>query len=126
MLEMVHTTDAPAPGGHYSQAVSAAGQVWVSGILPLPKEGLPNGETFAAQTARVLAHFDAVLSGAGVTRSDVVQVRVYVTGIAHWPVFDKAYAAFFADHKPARAVVPVPELHYGYALELEATALKSA
>lgn len=126
MLEMVHTADAAAPGGHYSQAVSAAGQVWVSGILPLPKEGLLEGDTFEAQTARVLAHFDAVLFGAGVTRSDVVQVRVYVTGIAHWPAFDQAYGAFFGDHKPSRAVVPVPELHYGYALELEATALKSA
>lgn len=123
-MEFVSTREAPAPGGHYSQAVAVGGQVWVSGILPIPKEGLPESDGFEEQTARVLAHFDGVLKGAGVKRNDVVQVRIYVTDIAHWPAFDAAYVAFFGDHKPARAVVPVPELHYGFKLELEAMAVK--
>ncbi|TCL00308.1 reactive intermediate/imine deaminase [Shimia isoporae] len=122
-IELIETEAAPAAGGHYSQAVRTNGQVWVSGVLPIPAKGLPDGADFGAQTERVLAHLDAVLTAAGASKKDVVQVRVYVTSISHWPAFDRAYAAFFGEHKPARAVVPVPELHYGYALELEAVAV---
>ena len=50
------------------------------------------------------------------------QVRVYIADIDNWPAFNAMYARFCEDHKPARAVVPVPHLHYGLALEIEATA----
>jgi enamine deaminase RidA (YjgF/YER057c/UK114 family) len=49
---------------------------------------------------------------------------VYVTDMeTHWPAFDALYRAWIGDVRPARAVVPVPTLHYGLAVEIEATAL---
>ncbi|KAH8097953.1 endoribonuclease L-PSP [Aureococcus anophagefferens] len=53
---------------------------------------------------------------------DTLYVRVYIADIDNWPAFNAMYARFCEDHKPARAVVPVPHLHYGLALEIEATA----
>jgi len=51
--------------------------------------------------------------------SDIIQVRVYVTSVDNWGIFNEKYARFMGDHKPSRAVVPVPELHHGFDLELE-------
>jgi 2-iminobutanoate/2-iminopropanoate deaminase len=62
------------------------------------------------------------LQAAGATTADLVQVRVYVTDIAHWPEFDAVYAQWIGAHRPARAVVPVPALHFGFLVEVEAVA----
>jgi enamine deaminase RidA (YjgF/YER057c/UK114 family) len=40
-------------------------------------------------------------------------------GVANWPAFNAIYAEIFGAHKPARAVVPVPELHYGFMVEIQ-------
>lgn len=111
------------PGGHYAHAVVAGDWVFVSGQLPVTPEGTRlTGAPFEAQVQQVLANLDAALRGAGTTRQRLVQVRVYVTDIADWPVFDALYAAWLGPHRPARAVVPVPMLHHGLRVELEATA----
>ena len=54
--------------------------------------------------------------------ADLLSVTVYVVGIQHWPAFDQVYARYLGEHRPARAVVPVPELHHGYLIEIEAVA----
>jgi len=51
-------------------------------------------------------------------------VRIYVTDIAAWPAFNAIYAIWIGASRPARAVVPVPELHYGFKIEVEAVALE--
>lgn len=53
----------------------------------------------------------------------LLQVRVYLTDIAHWPAFNTIYAEWCGEARPARAVVAVPQLHYGFLVEVEATAL---
>jgi len=116
-------TSAP-PAGHYSHTCTAAGLVFVSGILPIAVDGRAlTGEPFEAQARQVLANLDACLESAGIGRTDLVQVRVYVTDIQQWPAFNRLYAGWIGDHKPARAVAGVQELHFGLALEVEATAL---
>ena len=54
----------------------------------------------------------------------VLKVNVYIVGIEHWPAFNRVYAELFGDAKPARAVVPVPELHFGYLVEVDAIAAR--
>jgi enamine deaminase RidA (YjgF/YER057c/UK114 family) len=56
----------------------------------------------------------------------VVQCTAYIVGVANWPEFNRLYAERFGDHRPARAVVPVPELHHGFLVELQMTACKPA
>ena len=112
-----------APGGHYSHAVVAGGLVFISGQLPIaPDGGKLNAAAFDVQARQVLANVEAALMAAGSSVAKLVQVRVYVTDIAHWPAFNQIYADWAGDSRPARAVVPVPMLHHGFLIEVEAVA----
>ena len=116
--------DLARPGGHYSHAVRAGGFVFVAGQLPVAPDGRKlNDEPFEAQARQVLANVAAALRSAGSSVDRLVQVRVYVTDIEDWPAFNALYAAWAGSARPARAVVPVPHLHYGFRIEVEATAL---
>jgi 2-iminobutanoate/2-iminopropanoate deaminase len=113
-----------APGGHYSHAVAGGGFVFVSGQLPIAPDGTKlNDAPFAAQARQVLDNVAQALAGAGSGIDKLVQVRVYVTDIASWPEFNAIYAQWAGAARPARAVVPVPQLHYGFKIEVEAVAL---
>ena len=113
----------PRPAGHYSHAVRANGLVFVAGLLPVTADGRAlAGEPFEVQAAQVLANLDAVLATAGTSRQALAQVRVYITDIACWAQFNQLYAAWIGDRRPARCVVPVPVLHHGVLLEIEAVA----
>jgi 2-iminobutanoate/2-iminopropanoate deaminase len=120
----IATPDASPAGGHYSQAVVANGQVAVSGLLPITPTGQQlAGESFEVQVKCVLRNLRAILVAAGTSEKKLVSCRVYVTDIARWGEFNRLYAEFLGNEtKPARCVVPVPVLHYGLLLELEAVA----
>ena len=110
-----------APGGHYSHAVVAGGMVFVSGQLPITASGQRlNDQPFEAQVVQVLHNVEAALTAGGSDKTRLVQVRVYVTDIALWPAFNALYATWIGAHRPARAVVPVPQLHHGFLIEVEA------
>jgi 2-iminobutanoate/2-iminopropanoate deaminase len=112
------------PGGHYSHAVVANGMVFVSGQLPIDASGKKLVDApFEDQARQVLANVAGALEAAGSGVSSLVQVRVYVTDIAHWPAFNAIYAAWAGTSRPARAVVPVPMLHHGLLIEIEAVAM---
>lgn len=116
--------DLAKPRGHYSHAVCAGGFVFVAGQLPVEPDGrLLNEAHFEAQARQVLANVGAALRGAGSSVAKLVQVRVYITDIELWPLFNTIYAEWAGSARPARAVVPVPQLHYGFKIEVEATAL---
>lgn len=122
-MTFVYPSEAAPAGGHYAPAVVHNGLVYVSGILPVTATGekLTNAP-LARQVETVFYNLRAVLHAAGSAPNQVLQVRIYVTDIADWSDINRLYAAFFGDHKPARAVVPVSTLHHGLKLELEATA----
>lgn len=112
------------PGGHYSHAVAAAGLVFVSGQLPIDAAGRKLGDAnFETQARQVLDNLEAALLAAGSGKERLLQVRVYLTDIGHWPAFNQLYATWLGAHRPARAVVPVPALHFGLLIEVEATAM---
>ena len=119
-MEFIQSPELPAPAGHYSQAVvTRGGLVFVSGVLPA--RGLPD-TAFEAQCASVLRQCEKILRAAGCGLNDVVQCTAYLAGVEHWPAFNTVYAAFFGKHRPARAVVPVPALHYGFLVEVQLVA----
>ncbi len=123
--ETVHTGAAPRAIGPYSQAVAVAGWVFVSGQIPLdPASGELVQGSFADQARRVLANLDAILQAAGVERRAVVKVTVYLTDVAKFAELNEVYAAFFGDHRPARAVVGVASLPRGAQVEIEALAVR--
>ena len=112
------------PGGHYSHVCTAAGLVHISGQLPIAPDGTPlTGRPFEQQVRQVLDNLEGCLQQVGLGTDSLVQVRVYITGIHNWPVFNRLYAEWIGEHRPARAVAGVSELHYGLEVEAEAVAL---
>jgi 2-iminobutanoate/2-iminopropanoate deaminase len=122
-IEFVSTADAPAPAGHYSQAVVHGGLVYVSGQLPVtPGSAERSVGSVEEQTERVLRNVEAVLAAAGSGLDLVLRMTIYVSDISLWPAVNETFARVMGEHRPARAVVPVKELHYGYQIEVEAIA----
>ena len=119
-MKFIATAAAPTPAGHYSQAVESAGLVFVSGMLPTGNNQPPL--SFEEQVHSALDHCSAVLAAAGCSFSNVVQSTVYLVGVEHWPTFNRLYAERFGEHRPARAVVPVPALHHGFLVEIQLVA----
>jgi enamine deaminase RidA (YjgF/YER057c/UK114 family) len=98
--------------------------VFVSGQLPIDASGNKLIDAaFEVQARQVLENVAGALVAAGTRVSSLVQVRVYLTDIARWPVFDAIYAAWAGASRPARTVVPVPALHHGLMIEIEVTAM---
>jgi 2-iminobutanoate/2-iminopropanoate deaminase len=119
-MEFIQSPELPAPAGHYSQAVvTRGGLVFVSGVLPARDLAQPS---FEAQCASVFEQCAQILRAAGCALDDVVQCTAYLAGVEHWPAFNTAYAQAFGEHRPARAVVPVPALHYGFLVEVQLVA----
>jgi reactive intermediate/imine deaminase len=112
-----------APGGHYSHAVRAGAFVFVSGQLPIAADGARLADKdFRTQARQALANLAAALAAANSAVDRLIHVRVYVTDIDDWPAFDELCSEWIGAVRPARAVVPVPALHYGFRIEIEAVA----
>ncbi|WP_206995334.1 RidA family protein [Trinickia mobilis] len=112
------------PGGHYSHVAIANGLVFVSGQLPIDANGRKlTDASFETQAEQVLANIEAALEGAGSSIGQLVQVRVYIADVEHWASFNQIYARWAGDARPARAVVPTGPLHFGFKIEIEATAM---
>ncbi|MBI3523087.1 MAG: RidA family protein [Betaproteobacteria bacterium] len=112
-----------APGGHYSHAVRAGGLVFVSGQLPVTAQGHTLKDApFGVQARQSLDNCRVALAEAGCRFVDVVKTTVFIRGIEHWQSFNTHYSECFGSHRPARSVVPVPELHFGYLIEIEMVA----
>ncbi len=122
-MRRIQTDDAPSPGGHYAQGVSHGGFLFVSGQLPIdPKTGDQKTGGIEAQTRQALDNVLAVVVAAGADKSHVVKTTVYVSDIELWERVNDVYADFFGLYRPARAIVPVKELHHGFQIEIEAVA----
>jgi enamine deaminase RidA (YjgF/YER057c/UK114 family) len=66
------------------------------------------------------------LRSAGAEPSDILKVTAYIVGVDNWPRFNAVYAEVMGAARPARTVVPVPELHYGYLVEVDAVAVRGS
>jgi 2-iminobutanoate/2-iminopropanoate deaminase len=124
-IERIVTDAAPAPGGHYAQATATGELLFVAGQLPVRPDGTHLSDApFEEQARQALANLLAIVRAGGSAPERILKVNVYIVGIEHWPAFNRVYAEMFGDARPARAVVPVPELHFGYLVEVDAIAAR--
>lgn len=124
ITDIIQNPSTSPVGGHYSPSCTANGFVYISGQLPITEAGIVlSEEPFAVQVTQVLKNLDACLSGAGISRSRLVNVRVFITDMALWPEFNKIYSEWIGSARPSRAVAGVAQLHYGALVEVEAVAL---
>ncbi len=124
-MNTIQPPDQPKPKGHYSPGVEHDGLIFVSGQLPMD---LVTREPFAGdietQTELALRNVEAVLNAAGSNLNRVVQMTIYVSEMELWDAVNATYARVMGDHRPARAIVPVKDLHFGTQIEIQAIAAK--
>lgn len=125
MNQPIHTPNAPAAIGPYSQAVQTGNMLFVSGQIPIdPATGVFAGEDIATQTKQSLTNIRNILAAAGYTMNDVVKTTVLLADIADFAAMNAVYAEFFTENKPARAAFAVKDLPRGALVEIEAIAAK--
>jgi 2-iminobutanoate/2-iminopropanoate deaminase len=126
-IKAINTPNAPTPGGHYSQAVVYNGLVFVSGQLSIdPRTGEKKLGSIEEQTEQALKNVAEILKGAGSDLSRLLKVTIYISDISLWGAVNTVYARMLGEHRPARAVIPTRELHYGFLIEIEAVAAADA
>jgi 2-iminobutanoate/2-iminopropanoate deaminase len=126
MKELVRTEDAPAPfqGAPYSQAVKAAGLVFVAGQLSLrPGQDKITGDTIQEQTRQVLANLRAILEAAGTGLDRLIKTTVFLQNLDDFPGMNEVYKEHVGEQPPARSTVEVSRLPSGALVEIEAVAL---
>lgn len=121
-MQYVQPPSISKPRGHYSPAVIHNGFVFVSGQLPMDKEGKPVGTTVEEQMLQCLRNIDDILKASGSGIPLVVKATVFVTDIGDWPKVNTVFASYFGDHRPARVVVPVGKLIDGILVEIDCIA----
>lgn len=122
--QVIATTDAPKAIGPYSQAIVAGDLVFVAGQIgldPGPRTLVPGG--LEAEARQAMTNIGAILTAAGCTFADLVQVQVFLADIGDYDAFNAVYASFFIDVvPPARAALQVAALPRGARVEILATA----
>ena len=125
MNQIIHTPNAPAAIGPYSQAVKAGSMVFVSGQIPIdPATGAFAGEDIVTQTRQSLTNVKNILEAADYALTDVVKTTVLLADIADFAAMNAVYAEFFTENCPARACFAVKDLPKAALVEIEAIAAK--
>jgi len=123
MLRAISTPRAPAPLGHYEQAIACGELVFVSGQLAIdPETGEARTGSIEEQTRLALENIRMILEAAGSNKDRVLKTTVYISDIGLWGRMNEAYAQFFGSHRPARAAVPTRDLPKGLLVEIDAIA----
>jgi len=119
--QTIHTPNAPAAIGTYSQAVKAGNTVYLSGQIPLDPATMALVEGgMDAQIRRVFDNLAAVAEAAGGSLDDIVKLNVFLTDLAHFPLVNEIMSFYFTQPFPARAAIGVASLPRGAGVEMDA------
>ena len=118
----IHTDDAPAAIGIYSQAVRTGDLIFVSGQIPLdPATGkLVSDSDIDQQIRQVFTNLQAVATGAGVSLAHAVKITVFLTDMSHFAKVNEVMREYFDEPYPARAALGVAALPLGAMVEADA------
>lgn len=118
---VIHTNQAPAAIGAYSQAIRTGNTVYLSGQIPLQPETMQlAGEDFETQAHQVFKNLRAVCEAAGSNLNQIVKINAYLIDLANFATFNKVMEQYFTQPFPARAAVGVASLPRGALVEAEA------
>ena len=122
--QVIHTDNAPAAIGPYSQAIKAGNLLFVSGQVPFVPETMEIVEgDVKAQATQSLKNVQAILKEAGADFSDVVKSTVFIKDMNEFAQINEVYAEFFGENKPARSCVEVARLPKDVKVEIEVIAV---
>ena len=124
-MKSIHTNQAPAAIGPYSQAIEANGMIFASGQIPInPATGQFVEGGIQEQTRQALTNARNILQAAGTDMENVIKTTVYLSDINNFAAMNEVYAQFFTEPFPARSAVAVKDLPKGALVEIEVLAIK--
>jgi len=125
--KVIQTDRAPAAIGPYSQGISVAPWLFVSGQLGIqPEAGELVSSDFVPQAKQALENLLQIVLAAGYNLNHVVAVDVFVTDLNNFATFNAIYAEYFSEHRPARAVVEVSRLPKDACIEIKCVACQTS
>ena len=119
----IHTDNAPAAIGPYSQAIDLGEMIFTSGQIPVAPDGSVSDD-ISEQTRQALLNLKAVVEASGSSFDKVIKTTVFITDMAQFGAINAVYSEFFSEPYPARSCVQVAALPKGVSIEIEAIALK--
>lgn len=123
-IKSIHTDNAPAAIGPYSQAITDGHTVYVSGQIPInPATGEFAGTTIEEQAKQSLTNISNILQAAGTDMSHVVKTTVLLKNIQDFGAMNEVYATFFTAPYPARSAFQAADIPKGALVEIEAIAV---
>ena len=124
-MKSIHTNQAPAAIGPYSQAIEANSMIFASGQIPIdPATGQFVEGGIQEQTRQALTNARNILQAAGTDMENVIKTTVYLSDINNFAAMNEVYAQFFTEPFPARSAVAVKDLPKGALVEIEVLAIK--
>ena len=124
-MKTIHTNNAPAAIGPYSQAIEVNGFIFASGQIPIdPSTGNFVEGGIKEQTKQAITNAKNILKEAGTDLAHVVKITVYLANMADFAAMNEVYATFFQQPFPARSAVAVKDLPKGALVEVEVLAYK--
>ena len=122
MSKIISIDEAPQAIGPYSQAVRSGGLLFLSGQIPLNKQGEMNDGDIEAKTRQVFKNIEAILTAENLSLSHVIKVNIYLVDIANFDTVNQVMSSLFAAPYPARALVEVSALPKASEVEVEVVA----
>jgi len=123
MKEIIHTDEAPAALGPYSQAVSHNGVVYCSGQIGLVPDTMEfAGNDVETQAKQVMKNLKAVLTAAGSRFDKVIKCSIFLADMGDFATVNEIYGSYFTDDPPARETVAVKTLPKNCKVEISCVA----
>lgn len=124
-MKSIHTNNAPAAIGPYSQAIEVNGFVFASGQIPIdPSTGNIVEGGIKEQTRQALTNASKIMEEAGLTLANVIKTTVFMADMSDFAAMNEVYATFFKEPYPARSAVAVKPLPKNVLVEVECIAAK--
>lgn len=123
---IIHSDQAPAAVGTYSQAIKVGNTVYLSGQIGLDPVSNTLVDGFEAQTHQVFKNLRAVCQAAGGDLSDIVKLGVFVVDLANFAKLNEIMGEYFTAPFPARAAVQAAALPKGAIVEADAVMVLAA
>ncbi len=117
--QIIHTPNAPAAIGTYSQAVKVGNTVYLSGQIGLDPVSMQMAVSIDDQIIRVFDNLKAVATASGGSLNDVVKLNIFLTDLGHFARVNEIMATYFTEPYPARAAVGVASLPRGALVEMD-------
>ncbi len=118
-MQVIHTNQAPAAIGPYSQAIVHGGLLYTSGQIAInPASGQVEADTIEGQTEQVMKNLGALLAEAGIDFTNVIKTTCFLADMGDFATFNGIYERYFVS-KPARSCVAAKQLPKNVLVEVE-------